>query len=48
MTIVKPERHFIELGRKMLCRNLMPRTNDPALERRERGFHAVFESIMAR
>ena len=35
-TIVKPERHFIKVGGKMLCRDFMPRTNDAALTRRKR------------
>ena len=38
---IKPESHFLKVGGKMLCRDLMPRTNDAALEQRERGLDAV-------
>lgn len=40
-TAVKPEGHFLKVGRKMFCGNFMPRTNDSALQERERGFDTV-------
>lgn len=35
LPIVKRENHFVQVGRKMLCRNPMPGTDDAALEQRE-------------
>ena len=44
-TIVEPERHFIKVGRQMFCRDFMPRTNDAALQERERGFDSVRRNV---
>ena len=38
---VEPERHFLKVGGKMLCRDLMPRAQDSALQERERRFNAI-------
>lgn len=45
MAIVEPERHFVQVGRKMLCRDLMPRSDNAALEQRESGFNAVRRNV---
>lgn len=39
--IVEPERYFIEVGRKMLCKDFVPRSHDPALKQRKRRFNPV-------
>jgi len=38
---VEAESHFVEVGLQMLCANFMPRSDDAALEQRERRFHCV-------
>lgn len=45
MTIVEPKFHFVEVGREVLCRHLMPRSNDPAFEQRKRRFNSVRRNI---
>ena len=40
-TAIESECHFLKVGRKMLCRNLMPRTKDAALQERESGFDPI-------
>ena len=35
LTVVEPPRHFIQVGRKMLCTDLVPPSSDAALEQRE-------------
>src|SRR6266404_97778 len=41
LAIVKPPCHLLQIGRQMLCRNPMPRPNDPALEQRKRRLDSV-------
>ena len=41
LTAIESEAHFIEVGRKMLCTDIMPRSHDAALEKRECGFYGV-------
>ena len=38
---IEAERHLIQVGRKMLCRDLVPRSNDATFQQREGGFDAV-------
>ena len=40
-TTIEPESHFLEVGRKMFCRDFMPRTDNAALQQRECGLDAV-------
>ena len=41
LTAIKPECHFIQVGREMLCRNTMPSSNDSALQERKRIFYCI-------
>jgi hypothetical protein len=41
ITAIEPKRHFLKIGWKMLCRELVPRTKDASLEQGERGFNPV-------
>ena len=41
LAVVKPEAHFIKVGRKMLRGDFMPRSHNAALEQREGRFHGV-------
>ena len=41
ITAIKPKLHFLQVGRKMLCRNLMPRADHAAFQERERGFNRI-------
>jgi len=45
MAIVKPKRHFVEVRRKMLCRYLMPRSDDPSFEQRKRRLDSVCRNV---
>ena len=38
---IESERHFVQIGRKMLCADIVPSAHDPALQKRERGFYSV-------
>src|SRR5882724_11295287 len=38
---VKAEGHFVQIGGEMLDADVMPRSDDAALEQRERAFHGV-------
>ena len=38
---VEAESHFVEVGLQMLCANFMPRSDDAALEQRERRFNSI-------
>jgi hypothetical protein len=40
-TPVESKAHFFQVGREMLCADLMPRSDDPALEKREGRFDRV-------
>ena len=44
-TIIKSPRHLVQIGLQMLCANPMPRTNDAALQQRERGFYRVSVNV---
>ena len=41
LAIIEPPRHFIQVGLQVFCGNFMPRANDAALQKRERGFDRV-------
>src|SRR5712692_7319371 len=41
LPVIESPRHFIKVGCQMLCRYTMPRSHDPALQKRERGFNRV-------
>lgn len=41
LTVIKPPRHFVRVGRLMLCGDTMPRSHDAALEPGECGFDSV-------
>src|SRR5260370_5890467 len=45
LAVVKPPRHFVEVGRKMLRADLMPRTHDAALQERECGFDRISMNV---
>jgi hypothetical protein len=47
-TAVKPERHFIEIGRKVLGTNLVPRSHDSALQQREGALNRIGVNISNR
>jgi hypothetical protein len=38
---IEAERHLVQVGREMLCADLVPASNDSALEERERGFDGI-------
>jgi len=38
---IEPKFHFLQVGREMLCRNLMPRTHHAALEQGECRLYRV-------
>jgi len=38
---IEPKGHFVQIGREMLGADLVPRSNDSALQQRERGFDGV-------
>jgi len=48
LATVETERHFVKVGGQMLCRNLVPRSHDSALQERERRFDRVRVSIANR
>jgi hypothetical protein len=39
--LIKPEAHFVAVGRKMLGADAVPRADDPALQQGECGFHGI-------
>ncbi len=41
LAAIEPESHFVQISREMLCGDAMPRSDDAALEQRERGFNGV-------
>lgn len=41
LATIESEFHFLQIGREVLCRNLVPRTHDSALQKGERGFNRV-------
>ena len=41
LAVVEPPRHFVKVGRQMLCRYTMPSPHDPAFEQAESGFNGV-------
>lgn len=41
LAAVEAERHLVQVGREMLCADLVPRSHDAALEQRECRFHRV-------
>ena len=38
---IEPECHFVQIGREMLCANIMPSAHNAALQERECGFDGV-------
>ena len=38
---IETERHFLQIGREMLCTDLVPATHNAALKKRESGFDSV-------
>lgn len=44
---IEPESHLVQIGRKVLGTDLMPTTNDAALEQRERRFYGVCRDASA-
>ncbi|MGD0402321.1 MAG: hypothetical protein ABSB66_03920 [Candidatus Acidiferrales bacterium] len=45
MSAIKPESHFFAVGLEMFRTDLMPRTHNPALQKRECGFNRVRISV---
>jgi len=41
LAIVETPRHFVEIGRKMLCTHTMPRSDDAAFQQGKCGFYRV-------
>src|SRR5688572_10058223 len=42
---VEPESHFVAIGREMLRANMMPRTNNASLKKREGGLNRVCMNV---
>jgi len=38
---IKPKAHFVQIGREMLCADLVPASDDSALEQRECGLYGI-------
>lgn len=45
MAIVEPKCHFVEVGRKVFCRDFVPRSHDPAVEQRKRRLNPVSPNV---
>src|SRR6185312_3842603 len=41
LAAVEPESHFVQIGFQMLCADLVPASDDSALEQRECGFDRI-------
>ena len=47
LAIVESPRHFVKVGRQMLCRHTVPRSHNAALQEREGRFHGVRVNVAA-
>ena len=47
LAVDEAPRHFVEIGRQMLCRDPMPRSHDPALKQTESRFHGIRVNVAA-
>src|SRR5260370_17433575 len=45
LAAIESESHFVEIGREMLCTDVVPRAGNAALEKREGGFDCVGMNI---